>query len=1203
MSPPVFDPLTGPLDGRNLVEASAGTGKTYTIAALFVRLVVEVGLGVDEILVVTFTEAATAELRGRIRGRLREAEAAFTLGPGADPFLRGLVDRCPVSEGEAAGRLRAAVRGFDRAEIHTIHGFCLRALQEAAFESGAPFQAKLVTDHEALVGEVVADFWRSRVYDAPGPFARYLRGQKVTVEGLTAFALSHARPRGLVVVPDGPAPDTTAVEGRVWDAFGAVRHLWAVHRDEVSRVLLASPDLNRTRYGLSRVREDLAELDRYLAGGDPAASPEGLVRLTPAVLEAGTRKGRAPPSHPVFDACGQLHQALEHLRAAYADRLRALRAELLGFVRREVAARRAARDVRSFDDLLTDLLAALEGPGGARLAAALRARHRAALVDEFQDTDPVQYGIFRRVFGEADEPRLFLIGDPKQAIYGFRGADLFAYLGAARDADRRFTLDRNWRSSQALLDGVEAVFGASPTPFVLGEIGFAAVSAGRAGGKTPLVEDGAPDPYPLRIWWEGRPGEKPLAKGRATQVLVAAVAQEVVSLLHDGRAGRLQVGERPLGPEDVAVLVRTNAQARRVAAALNRRGVPAVVHSAESLFDAREARELYRILAAVAEPSDEGLVRSALATEILGVTGRALHEIAGDPALWDRWADAFDRYRRRWEERGFAAAIYSLLSEQGVRARLVAYRDGERRVTNVLHCVEVLQRAAVENKLGPEGLVAWLGRQLEERPDGEEYQLRLETDAEAVQVLTVHRSKGLEYPVVLCPFAWEGLRDRKKDEREPARFHDPAEPGRVVLDLGSDRFRESVSLARRETLAEWVRLLYVALTRARQRCYVAWGRYGSAPASPLAYLLHAPEAVREAEPAELVETLERAFAAQDSPALERAVGGVVVRSGGRVLVSSPPEQDSRTWSPDGVSRPALAEPPAAPGIPRGWGLMSFSGFVSGRPERAERPDRDEGTGGGPEAGAPPARTVFGFPRGSRAGQCVHAVFEALDYVAPTRDAVTALAEAQLVAHGFDRGWAGVVADLVDRVLDAPVLGPGVPFRLRGLEPADRVAELEFLLAGGRVTPAGLARTLSDLRDPAVPADLSDRVARLGFPAVRGLLKGFVDLVFRYGGRYYLLDWKSNHLGDHPGAYDRPAMAAEMARHHYDLQYLLYAAALHRYLGRRLPGYRYDDHFGGAVYVFVRGVSPGTEHGLFRARPAKAVVDGLARYLARGDDDG
>ncbi len=1201
MTSPVFDPLTGPLDGRNLVEASAGTGKTYTIAALFVRLVVEAGLGVDEILVVTFTEAATAELRDRIRGRLREAEAAFTHGPAADPFLRGLVDRCPVPDGEAASRLRAAVRGFDRAAIHTIHGFCLRALQEAAFESGAPFQAELVTDHKALVGEVVADFWRCRVYDASAPFARYLRGSGVGLEGLTAFALAHGRARDLVVVPDGPAPDTSQAEQRVWDAFGAVRDLWAAHRDAVSRLLLESPDLSRTRYGLARVRADLAELDRYLAGGDPLAPVQGLERLTPPLLEAGTRKGRRPPAHPVFDACGRLHQALEHLRGAYEDRLRALRADLLAFVGREVAARRTVRDVRSFDDLLSDLLSALEGPGGGRLTVALRTRYRAALVDEFQDTDPVQYAIFRTVFAEAGEPRLFLIGDPKQAIYGFRGADLFAYLGAARDADQRFTLDRNWRSSQALLDGVEAVFGAGQAPFVLGEIGFAAVAAGRAEGKTPLVEAGAPDPQPLRIWWEDRPGEKPLAKDRATQSLVGAVAQEVVSLLHGGRAGRLQVGERALGPGDVAVLVRTNAQARWVAAALKGRGVPAVIHSAESLFDAREARELYRLLAAVAEPSDDGRVRAALATEILGLDGRTIHQVADDPALWDRWADAFGRYRRRWEERGFAAAVHALLSEQGVRARLMAYRDGERRVTNVLHCVEVLQRAAVENKLGPEGLVAWLGRQLAERPDGEEYQLRLETDAEAVQVLTVHRSKGLEYPVVLCPFAWEGLRERSRDEREPARYHEPGGAGRLVLDLGSERFRDAVSLARREALAERVRLLYVALTRARQRCYVAWGRYASAATSPLAYLLHAPGPVRTAGPAHLVDALEGAFGAVDAPDLQAAVDGVASRSGGRVGISAPPRPDGRSWVPDGAAQAVLAEPPAAPAVPRDWGVTSFSGFVSGSHDRADRPDRDEGTGGEPEGGAPPDGTIFAFPRGSRAGQCLHAVFEDLDYAAPDREEVLALAGARLASHGIGREWSGVVADLVARVLDARVLGPDVPFRLRGLPAADRLAELEFHLPVGRVTPAGLARCLARCADPAVPQDLAGRVARLGFPAVRGLLKGFVDLVFRHDGRVYLLDWKSNHLGNRVEDYDRAAMAAEMARHHYDLQFLLYAAALHRYLGQRWPGYRYDDHFGGAVYVFLRGVMPGGEggYGVFRARPPEAVVEGLARYLEQG----
>ncbi len=1200
----MFDPLAGPLDGRNLVEASAGTGKTYTIAALFTRLVAEAGLGVDEILVVTFTEAATAELRARVRARLHEAADVLDGGPaGGDPFLAGLRERLGPGARDAAVRLRAGVRCFDQAAIATIHGFCLRALRESAFESGAPFAAEVVADRVALVEEVVADYWRRFAYGASETFVRYLFERGVGPASLTRFALDHCRVPLPEVRPDVPPPDVAAAENRVREAFDDLRRRWKAGGGEAADLVLEHPGLNRNRYRPGRVSAVLGEMDRFVAGGDPLAPVDGLDLLTPERLADGTKKGMTPPSHPVFDACGRLRDAVADLRERYDAAVVAVEAELLAHVAREVPARRAARDERSFDELLTDLWAALDGPGGARLAAALRARYRAALVDEFQDTDPVQYRIFQKVFAEADEPRLFLVGDPKQAIYGFRGADLFAYLGAARAVDRRFTLDRNWRSSQALLDGVEAVFAAGPAPFVIDDIGFVRVSAGRPAGKTPLTVAGEPDPAPLKVWWVPSPDGRPVSKAAAEKLLTAAVGQEVVSLLLAGRDGEVLVDGRPLGPGDVAVLVRTNHQARQVAAALNGRGVPAVIHSAESLFDAREAREMHRILAAVAEPADEGRVRAALATEILGFTGRRLHDAAADEREWGEWLDRFDRYRRLWSDRGFAAAAHALLADNGVRARLMAHRDGERRVTNVLHCVEVLQRAAVEHKLGPEGLVAWLGRQISDRPEDDEYQLRLETDDLAVQVLTVHRSKGLEYPVVLCPFAWEGLRDRKKDEREPARFHHPADPGRVVLDLGSGRFWEAVSLARREDLAERIRLSYVALTRARQRCYVAWGRVKGADTSPLAYLLHAPDVARRAPPTEVVDAVADAVGERDGSEWAADLDRLVGRSDGRVAVAPPPEPDGRVWTRSSGAGADLVAPEPAPAVAREWGVTSFSGFVSASHDRADRPDRDEGTGGEPDGDAPVERTIFSFPRGTRAGQCLHGVFEDLAFDDPDPARPAAVAGARLAAHGIGREWAEVVAGMVERVLDAPVLGRDVPFRLRGLAAADRLTELEFHLPVGRVSPAGLGRVLSRHPDADGPPGLAHRAARLGFPVVRGLLKGFVDLVFRHGGRYYLLDWKSNHLGNRVEAYDRGAMAAEMARHHYDLQYLLYAAALHRYLGRRLPGYRYDDHFGGAVYVFLRGVAPGSENGLYRARPSEAVVDGLARYLARGDDDG
>ncbi|NDY43584.1 UvrD-helicase domain-containing protein, partial [Dissulfurirhabdus thermomarina] len=640
--------------------------------------------------------------------------------------------------------------------------------------------------------------------------------------------------------------------------------------------------------------------------------------------------------------CEELCRAREAAGACCELRFRGLLGRLVEWVRAEAPRRRAARSLLSFDDLLSRVEGALRGPGGGLLGRRLRERFRAVLVDEFQDTDPLQYAIFRKAFGGGGT-RLVLVGDPKQAIYRFRGADIFAYRQAAADAgDRTATLRTNWRAAGGLVQAVNALFARREAPFLFDWINFR--PARPRPSPPPGLEAAGDGGAALHLWIAGADCD-----GAA---LLEAMAAAVVRLLEAGRAGRARIGERPVGPGDVAVLVATNAQAARMHAFLRRRGVPAVLASRESVFASREAEELYRVLAAAAAPARPDRLKGALATDLLGLTGAELADLPEEGLA--EWMDRLARCHDVWRGRGVMAGARALAAEAGVVPRLLRLEDGPRRVTNLFHCLELLHRAESEEDLGPEGLLQWLGARILDPPGGEEAVLRPETEDRALRILTIHRAKGLEFPVVFLPYLPPGPR------REEARFplcHGPG--GERVLELRPEHEEAAQAAWEREELAEELRRFYVAVTRAGARCHVAW-RPGSR--SALDYLLDVPGGEGgEAAARGALEELARASGGAVAWGPLPAPGGECFRP----PVCVPAEPSCRSFS--------RRFPPRR--------VLSFTSLVAARPA-PEGPAWDEPGDGAPEASSPaPGDHVRGFPRGTRAGICLHAVMERADYAA------------------------------------------------------------------------------------------------------------------------------------------------------------------------------------------------------------------------------
>ncbi len=1230
-----FDPLAVELEGVQLLQASAGTGKTYSLTALFLRLLLERRLKVGQVLVVTFTQAATAELRDQVRQRLRQVIAALDSGQltGEEVFDRYL-ERRQKSAAEDRVRLVQAVREFDEAAIYTIHGFCHRVLQDSAFESGVSFVDPLPTDSRPIITELAEDFWVRQVHGADPLLVRFLAARGIDPQLLARLASRALSAPRLQLLPAGEERPAAALDAGRWhSARQRLNELWRASGGEVKALLLDSPALNRNLYRRATITKTLLPaLDRLATPAQPGRYHQDLAKLSPAALEKGTKKGKPTPRHPLFEACAELIDADLELTSQLEEQALTLQLELVDWARQELPGRQAARGSQGFDDLLLGLDQALDRAAGGRLAAQLRGRYPAALIDEFQDTDSLQYRIFRRIYlgtgaaTAAQPPTLLLVGDPKQAIYAFRGADVFAYLSARRDARAVHTLDVNWRSDPGLLAALGTLFGRCSRPFLFAGIAFDQVAPRPAAEDllhSTLAADATGDwRQPLRVLWAGsgslggKPG-KPISKTAARQRLPRVVAADIRRRLE----GATHLGELPVVPGDMAVLCRTNAQAAAMQAALRGLGVPSVLHGDSSVFETAEAAELELILRALANPRDPRVLRAALATDLIGCTASELHALTGQQDVWAAWQQRFASWSEAWRARGMLAALRRMLDDPRRMARLLALADGERRLTNWSHLGELVDSLALRYGGSAEVLLRWLARLRAGSGGGalahEVAQIRLESDAHAVQLVTVHKSKGLEYPLVYCPFLW----DHFEPSRPWVRFHDPSDGYRGKLDLGSSRIDHHRQQAAEEDFAEELRLVYVALTRARHGCTLVWGAFQDAHKSALGYLLHPlPAAAAEQDPAALRSTtgdrlrtlseegrwLELQQLA-DLAAVGLQIQPIDERPASRYRAEHrlPTEAELR---PRQIRRRAS--------LP--WRWSSFSAMVRG----AESSPLDEGRdldgadnladalpGARPPLLAPAVEErrilLDPLPAGRQPGNMVHQIFELLEPSADQQQVRRTTAEA-LARFGLDSSWGGILSSAIEAALQLPIAVAGRTVQLCQAE--RRLVEMPFTLpaAAARNRPELVADQLAELfarhQAPAMAPNYYQRLARLDFAPLCGYLRGFVDLVFEQDGRWFVLDYKSNHLGSRPQDYLPARLTTAMAEHHYFLQYHLYVLAVDRYLRLRQPGYSYRQSFGGAIYLFLRGV--GQHHppacGIFQDLPSAQLIEDLSQLLGVPD---
>jgi len=1235
-----LDAIAFPLWGSRLIEASAGTGKTWTIAALYLRLVLGHGgehgfaraLRPAEILVMTFTRAATRELSDRIRARLIEAARCFrgeAPVPAHDAFLAQLLDDYPEGEAraQAAWRLALAAEGMDDAAVHTIDAWCQRMLREHAFDSGSLFDEELASDERAVQTEAAQDYWRQQCYPLAGEVLDAVLEVWSSVDALADDM------RGLAAqdLPEAAGEGTLAAcvqrqrQAR-HEAIAALKAGWAARAGEMQQWLddQTAPkecDWNRAKLKPAHYTKWLDQLAAWAGspGDDPLElTPAAQSRLSPDGLREARKDGAAAIALPAhFEALAALLAALEALpRPAVALRLHAA-----AQVQARVARLKRQAGTFGFADLLQRLDQALAGPNGERLRARITAQTPVALIDEFQDTSPLQYRIFDQLYRVADnDPRtaLLLIGDPKQSIYGFRGADIHSYLAARRaTAGRHYVLGTNHRSTTALVNVVNHEF---------------AQAEARAGEGAFLFRDAAAqdDPLPfVEVAARGRAEQFQTAAGAVPALAIhhdlalrgapehrqrfaALCAEQIVAWLSDGQAGFARPGaslER-LRPADIAVLVRTGTEAEAVRRALQRRGVASVYLSdKDSVFASDEARDLLYWLRAVADPLDARKARAGLATRTMGLSVDELARLAASDEAFDARSLQLRQLHSVWRMQGVLTMLRQTLHQFDLPARWLREGGGERRLTNFLHLAELLQDASALLD-GEHALIRWLQSQREEGGDsGDEQIVRLESDADLVKVVTVHKSKGLEYPVVCLPFAY-GLREVSR--QSTGFLHLADGEGQRVLHLHLDD--AVLEQAEHERLREDVRLLYVALTRARHALWLGFaalkvghttqcrthrsaaGYLLGGPAAreagdwllPLQDLAHAqPHIALQAVPDTVPRTL---LAAHDAPAPLReqpAYAGVFERRWGIGSFSQlvrPGAQDTVPLAPTQAPRPADDERVLA-AAPQPASTAS--------PAPAPTPDRPRGWTGDLFDEPAPVPAWHRFPRGALAGNFLH---EQLEWLAGEDFALAGdTALAARLRRRCERAGHGERADEVVQWLAAvattPLAGVGAPLcALVTLLP-----EMEFWLPAQRLRAAEV--------DALCRAHLLPGHDRPWLPEreLRGMLMGFADLVFEHGGRYWVLDYKSNHLGEHGAAYTAEALDAAMAAHRYDVQAALYLLALHRLLRARLgSAYAPAQHLGGALYFFLRGLD-GPCQGVRHVPPPLALLDALDGLLERAED--
>lgn len=1177
----ICDPAIMPLEGLNLIEASAGTGKTFTITALALRMIVERGLSIDQLLIVTFTKAATAELKQRIFKRLAQAQAVLDGQPAPDPLLGKLAQNWQAEPGAtvASKRIREARGSFDRAAVFTIHGWCQRLLQDQSLARGDLSALDLRPDHGEWLDAFVQDYWTRMLYDAPPIVADilYAQGGRFGPSALLEVGTLVLRDPELVVQGVLDWSHCLAVVQRQAQAWEHLREQVALVWNKDSEGVRAyyqsiHPKLNQNTHRKKSYERRLEAVWQWIHGYSPTRVSEDLLKAFAGLSyrglmgKGGVKAKQQIDVHPAAQALDPCSQAWEELSEQQEELSRALVQDFVQVLKAKAGLH--ASGGCTFDELLLRVRDLLRDPARKdAVIAQTRDTYRAALIDEFQDTDPAQYEIVSTFWGTG-HGTLFLVGDPKQAIYRFRGADIHAYLNARNDAaGHRYRLTHNYRSHAGVIHAVNALFSGIAHPFAIPQLGFEPVEVGKK-DKVQVVQSAEFAPRALSFWVQ----EEKTSSGMSWEI--QALVQRVRAYLTQGQWSEEGQAVRA---GDLAVLCRSNHQATMVRDAFEAQGLASVLRAGQSVWRTQQVDELLIVLRAVLYPGRREGVRAALLTEAFGLNLDALQDLQRDDAAWERWSARFFDWRSIWQERGVLAMWRDLCGSAQVARNLLRGRGKIRSLTNWEQLIELVYLLEREHRCTPQRLLRLIAarRQSDQGPD-ELDAVRAAEERESIQILTIHKSKGLEFSVVFCP----DLR-QSKERSLPTTWIQNAQGERSLQVTGAHQ-EDAKALYREEEASESRRLLYVALTRAKSHCEVFWPER-RADASALGALLKQ----HDLEGRDPLGGMQALAAVHPN---EIACAPLSIEAGASRVV------DTEKSSDDTISQPRPAAPSA---WQRRWGprvssysalakRMARDGEMGGAVGDDPLPGQDEAQGDVRGTEPEPLRFSQLTP-GAHSGVFLHELFEvALARGVDASKRVSAIMErASQEANLQD---SDTLVEEICEVLELPVDRGSGPFTLAQLDEHERAVEVEFLFRcgafggcsslGGQAQPvpfeaAALADAIKAHSQDARLVAYAARLRQRGFGELHGFLNGFIDLVFQRQGRYFVADYKSNILDAKRSDFQPENLWAYAAEKDYVLQALIYGVALHRRLRQCVPDYRPQDLLGEALLLFVRGMD---EHG-------------------------
>lgn len=1201
----ILDPLTLPLNQSVLIEASAGTGKTYTMANLYLRLILGVGcepLSAEQILVVTFTKAATQELRDRIRAKLGsvagcfadpesdEAKQAFQ-----DPFLHGLFQAVRGDLPKARLRLKIAEREMDLAAIFTIDSFCQKMLFQYAFDSGVRFDIDLQTDESPLLKRLSEETWRELFY--PADFAETALVAQIL--RTPEQALSLVKPYLSGMLPPFNRDQSALLEcdhcqttADFLAFITQVKQYWRTYGQEMVSLirdnLNQAKTLNGSSYKESYLENWQSQLDEW-ANGETLTFPYNaksekqdkyyLNRFSQSFIVSKTNKGKTPLAHPHFEQVEQfICGYTEKFGTLYEDIRIRMTVKFFHTLRQKLTDYKQSHIEKNFTDMLTYFHQALHSAKRETLADKIRHQFKFAMIDESQDTNQVQYEIFRTLFmAKPSAGGFILIGDPKQSIYKFRGADIFSYLTAAKEVDARFTLAKNWRSLPEVVEGVNRLFHfpetAETAPFLYQDICFTPVAY-----KTSSEQLCTP-----KQAWNIYLQPNAYHQGHLKSDLLAnQCADQIQKQLHQALNGEQficdeQGTSRPLQPQDIAILVRSHKDAARIKAALAQRQIQSVYLSEDnSVYATQEAKDLALILTACLNPYHQTALLNALATSLWGLDAQSLYQLKNSENVWESYVEAFIGYRQIWQTQGVLPMLNKLMMQQGIIRRLKQGENADRRLTNLLHLSELLQADAEQTE--NETALLYRFEKLIAKPKTEgndAHILRLESEEKLIKIITIHKSKGLEYPVVWLPFI---AKKSQGAEAAPLSLYRD-ENRQLCWDLNSNT-PEIDRLKNEEAYAEDLRLLYVALTRAKYQLHLILPQTFSAAWNPMQYLLANGEIPKQG-----IET--------ETALTEKQIATALFR-----LDDNPPETAAY------LPLPTQQEAPQARlfqgEIRRRGEITSFTALhaqherLQNRLQHLPLAHRDEARDYDQTADVqlPPeeqqqAYSPYTFPHSMQVGNRLHQCIEQWDFQHP----LSQTAAGQLCTSlQLDSLWVEPVIQWFDQIKTTR-FSPQA-FSLEEVVPHKRLNEWSFYL---RLRHEKALPQLNQLlkNESRLAAALPD----LQLKQLEGFVRGFIDLIVEVGGKFYVIDYKSNFLGYLPTDYTAEKLAKTMGQYRYDLQYLLYTLAVHRYLAGRLgEKYDYERDFGGVAYLFLRGMNGEQDSGVYFDKPSRTLIEEMDKLF-------